>query len=130
MGGKLTNEEFLQRLKELGRDDLVPLEEYKGRHVNMKFKCLEPNCGFEWEAQPGNVYSGQGCPECAKRKGISKQKYTTKEFKEKLIMNGRIDLELMGEYVNIDTPVLFKCTEPTCLHEWYATPYSILYNNA
>ena len=128
MGGKLTNEDFLKRLKELGRDDLIPLEEYKGRHINMKFKCLNPDCGFEWEAQPGNIYVGQGCPACARREGASRQRYTTEEFMEKLKEKGRNDIELIGEYINSATPALFRCTNEDCKHEWHTAPGNILYS--
>lgn len=130
MGKKLTNEEFLERLKQLGRDDLIPLEDYKGRHSPMKFKCLNPNCGYEWEAEPGNIYTGAGCPKCSVRLGKRKEKYTKESYNERLLKEGRIDVVLIGEYKNIDTSSLFKCTKSTCQHEWYATPYQVLHNNA
>ena len=128
MGKKLTNEEFLQRLKDLGRDDLIPLEEYKGRHTNIRFKCTKEECGHEWEAQPGNIYDSQGCPECARRDKNSKRKYTKDEFNERLLEEKRFDVKLIEEYINGDTPVLFKCNDPECGHEWYARPANILYN--
>ena len=124
MGKKLTNEQFLQKLKDLGRTDVEPLEEYKGRHVAIKFKCTNPNCRHEWMAQPGNIYSGQGCPICSLK---NKSKFYTKEtFNEKLKEVGRFDVILIGEYINTDTSTVFKCTK--CGHEWEASPSNILYN--
>lgn len=127
MGKKLTNEEFLQRLRELGRDDLEPLEEYKGRHKAIKFKCTNPDCQNEWLAQPGNIYEGQGCPVCA-LKNKNTKKYTKDTFNERLKELGRNDVVLIGEYVNSDTPSTFKCTNPECGHEWVTAPGNILFN--
>lgn len=66
MAKKLTNEEFLQKLRGLGRDDLVPLEEYKGSHVKIKWCCLNKKCNNEWKTTPYHIYAGEGCPKCAK----------------------------------------------------------------
>ena len=66
MGKKLTNEEFLQRLKDLGRDDIKPLEEYKGMNIKIKFKCTNPECCYEWETTPAIIcYNNYSCPKCA-----------------------------------------------------------------
>lgn len=63
--GLLTNEKFLQRLKDKGRDDLIPLEDYKGTRVSIKFQCTK-NPKHIWKNTPVNILGKeQGCPYCA-----------------------------------------------------------------
>lgn len=51
-------------------------------------------------------------------------KYTIETFKEKLIKNGRVDLELIGEYKGLKNKTLFKCK--ICGNEWTTCPEYIL----
>lgn len=63
----LTNEMFLQKLKE---NNVVhfPLEEYKGIHKNMKFRC-GVNANHIFETTPDTIYKGKkSCPYCNYRK--------------------------------------------------------------
>ena len=64
---RLTNEEFLQRLKD-NNVPYIPLEPYKKAHTKMKFQCnVNPNHIFE--AAPSHVYSGNTCcPYCMRTK--------------------------------------------------------------
>lgn len=63
---KLTNEEFLEKLQCLGIK-YIPLEEYKGAHVKIKWLCYE-NQNHVFEAEPCDIYSGKTkCPYCAHR---------------------------------------------------------------
>lgn len=67
MGKKLTNEEFLQKLKE---NDIpyIPLEEYKGSHTKIKWLCYK-DANHIFEATPHNVVDVKsGCPYCKNRK--------------------------------------------------------------
>lgn len=70
MPKKLTNKEFLQRLKELDRDDIEPLEEYNGRKTKILFRCLKPDCDKEFYATPDHILGGEGCPICAQKKRV------------------------------------------------------------
>lgn len=59
---KLTNEEFLQRLKD--KNILyIPLEEYKDAHSKIKWMCHK-NSKHIFEARPDHIYDGRGCPYC------------------------------------------------------------------
>ena len=71
MGNKLTNEQFLQKLKDLGRDDIEPLEEYKGSNKKILCRCKKHN--YEWKVTPDELYRGSGCPKC-KSEGVSRAK--------------------------------------------------------
>lgn len=58
-----TNEEFLQELKD--KDIIyIPLEEYKGSSIKIKWHC--PKCCNEFYASPNNILSGRGCSYCRK----------------------------------------------------------------
>lgn len=81
MPRKLTNQEFLEKLKNLN-SNVIPLEEYKGSTIKIKYKCFK--CGHEWLGIPGNLLQGQGCPECAKiARNLSKIKHKAEVFVEK-----------------------------------------------
>lgn len=76
---KMTNEEFLLELSNKNIPH-IPLEEYKGSQVKIKFLC--PN-GHIFEAIPASVLRGTGCPYCANQKileGYNDFATTHKEF--------------------------------------------------
>ena len=63
---KLTNDEFLKRLKNKNIK-YIPLEEYQGYEVKIKWACLK-NTKHIFEATPLNVFGGRGCPYCSHHK--------------------------------------------------------------
>lgn len=122
MGKKLTNEEFLQKLKDLGRDDIEPLEEYKGTHVKIKWKCTKESCQHEWYAEPNSIVNaGQGCPKCGILKSADSKRMTQKDFENKLkLINPNI--KVIGKYTGSKNKVKVKCLNTECQHEWETTP--------
>lgn len=62
---RLTNEEFLEKLMVLN-PRIKPLGTYINR--NTKIQCHCEICGNEWEANPGNLLNGHGCPKCKANK--------------------------------------------------------------
>lgn len=125
MGRKLTNEEFLQKLKDLGRDDLEPLEQYIGTHTKIKFRCTKPECGHEWYMEPNCVTSmGQGCPKCGILKNIEAIKMSQDEFENKI---GQINpsIIVIGQYTGSKNKVKVKCVNEECGYEWEAVPDSL-----
>ncbi len=57
-----SNNQFIKELQEIN-SNIVPLEQYQTTHIKIKFKCLL--CNHEWEAEPGYVLNGYGCPKCS-----------------------------------------------------------------
>jgi hypothetical protein len=59
---KLTNEEFVQQIKDLVGDEYTFLEEYKG---NQELHMTKHNkCGHKYPVKPANFKSGRRCPKC------------------------------------------------------------------
>lgn len=63
---KLTNEEFLQKLKDKNIP-YTPLEEYKDAHNKMKWMCYK-NPMHIFDANYCNISHGRGCPYCSGHK--------------------------------------------------------------
>ena len=91
-----------------------------GKYINSQtpimHKCLI--CGYEWEVIPSRLLSGGGCPACYGKMKKTQDKYIQEVFS----INPNI--EVMGEYINANTPILHRCKIDG--HEWYAKPHNIL----
>src|SRR6516225_10113265 len=73
------------------------------------------SAGHEWEANPGLVKGGTWCPECAHVARLSLNVM-------KVIAASRGGRCLSTEYVNVETPLSWKCEAG---HLWTAKPASI-----
>lgn len=107
---KRDNRPYEEKLKEIN-PNIIPLEEYKGRKVPIKHKCLL--CNHEWSCAPDNRLKGEGCPKCSNKitqskteieilnyiKDICKDKYTIKE-KDRTILKGK-ELDIYIEGLNV-----------------------------
>ncbi len=64
---KRTHQDYVEDLKKIHGDDIVPIEKYDWVHVKIKHKCNV--CGHEWEARPHNILQHKGCPKCRLSQG-------------------------------------------------------------
>lgn len=118
MGRKLTNEEFLQKLRDLGRDDLIPLEEYKGSNIKIKWRCTNPDCNHEWESKPNTIITnGCGCPKCGINRGSGPQPKTKEEL-QNIVNNLNKNLIILSDYKGGKSKIKVKGKEDNCNHEW------------
>ena len=117
MAKKLTNEEFLQRLRKLGRDDLEPLEEYINAHTKIRFKCLKNNNHGTWLASPTNILFGCGCPKCKKESISEKLSITHEEFIDRHKDSFNKNIEIIGRYERNNIPILVRCKKEIS-HQW------------
>lgn len=122
MGKKLTNEEFLRKLKNLGRDDIEPLEEYKGSGKKILCRCKKHN--YEWKVTPDDLYAGSGCPKCKIEKIGNAKRKTHEQFLKDMEERGNPEVEIVGQYSK-DCD-LIKCKCKSCGHEWENTPSNLL----
>ena len=82
---KLTNEEYLMRLKNKNIN-IKPLEEYKGYNTPIWHMCLYDECGHKWKTSPNSVLSqAPHCPVCYKRRLNKGLKYTRPDLYELLV---------------------------------------------
>lgn len=115
-----TNDEFVSELKEKC-PNVIPLDEYRNAVTKIRAKCKA--CGNTWEVRPNDLFSGYGCPQCAKQR-VAKANTKSKEaFLEELnVVNNSIDL--VGPFINRSTLVQVKCKQ--CGHVWDTRPDMLL----
>jgi len=100
----LTNEQFIQRSKEVHGDKYnYILFDYKGSKIKGKIICKKH--GEFWQ-KPNDHLTGCGCPNCKK----DKLKYTLKEFvkKCKQVHCNKYDYSLVN-YINYLTKIKIVC---------------------
>lgn len=110
-----THKQYLDELKKVN-SDIVCVEEYKNNHAPILHKCKID--GYEWYARPSNVLKGRGCPQCSQRVRRTNDDYMQEVFE----INP--DIEVVGAYINVRTPILHKCKIDGC--EWMSAPHNVL----
>lgn len=122
LGNKLrkTTEEYKNELININ-PNIDVLEEYIDAKTPILHKCKLDE--YEWLASPDSILRGTGCPLCAKKR-ISESKRKTHQEYVIDVAKVNPNIEVIGQYVNSQTPVLHRCKKDGC--EWMARPYNIL----
>lgn len=97
---KLSQQEFVERVEKAHGEEIEVLGEYKGKREKILVKHI---CGYEWKTNPEPLYKGHGCPKCS-----GNIKKDTCVIKKEIFDIVGDEYELLDEYVNTNTPVLFK----------------------
>lgn len=118
---KLTNEEFLARVKSIHGDEYTPLEEYKGARTKIRVK--HNKCGEVYLTTPDNLYNG-GCLTCGYEKMKKKQRKTQEEFDAEVYDLVGDEYTFLDKYVNNTTKLLVRHNK--CGHKYYVTPRDFL----
>lgn len=113
---KRTHNEYVIQVNSIN-SNIDVLGKYVNNHTKILHQCKLD--GFIWEATPGNVLSGKGCPECAR---LSRT-LTHSEYVEK-VSKINPDIEVVGKFVNLTKSIIHKCKIDG--YEWMAMPKSIL----
>jgi hypothetical protein len=92
------------------------VDDYTNATTKMRFRCMLD--GYEWSTTMNSLRCGTGCPRCA-----GKEHITTEQF-SKLIAHRTF--VCIGGYSATMSKTSFKCSVPSCGHEWETTPNSIL----
>ena len=110
--------EHEQYKKEALEKGLIPLENYCGRKVKIKHKCVL--CRKEFKVTPRAVLvkTEYGCRGC-------RQRDSQETFEEKL-KNVNDKILVIGEYVNSKTKIKCKCLVDGCGCEWEQRPNDLL----
>ena len=116
MPKKRTHKEFVELIN-LNYPYIQVVEKYVNCYTHIKFHCRK--CGYEWNTKPNTLLNGKGCPYCDTK---TPRKTTDLFIKEMASVNQRI--EILGQYVNNETPILCRCKIDN--NEWYEIPYRLL----
>jgi hypothetical protein len=114
-----TNDEFKQKIKELGNGDYLLLNEYKNRKT--KIKLLHLKCNNIWETTFNSFLHGHRCPFCQKNNG---RRLTTDEFKKRVKKIFKDEYTVLGEYKNKQTKI--EILHNLCGNSFSPTPRDFL----
>ena len=94
---------------------------YDGLSTKILHRCLIHN--VLWETQPANALMGKGCEKCHRERiGDSNRKSHEQYANE--VKTANKDIVVVGNYVDMKTPILHKCLKHDI--EWLAYPNNIL----
>lgn len=112
-------ETLRQRMRDQIGDEYTLLSE---RYVNNETKVTVRHnvCGYEYSVTPGMFLNKKRrCPRCSKR-----ERMTTESFKERIKAEVGDEYVILGDYRNIDSPVLTR--HEVCGHEYMLRPNDFL----
>ncbi|GEO65703.1 hypothetical protein [Levilactobacillus spicheri] len=110
MGARISNEEFLCRIKKLRGDEYTFLEKYAGS--GKKIKCRHNLCGFEYEITPNGFLNGSECRNC--------NKVTNEKFRERVFKLVGDEYTFIEEYKKASVKIM--CRHNFCKYEYKVTP--------
>lgn len=111
-----THKEYTEELK-ITNPNIIPIEKYVNSVTPILHKCLVDN--YKWNACPGNILLGNGCPKCA-----GNIKKSQEEYVEEVSINNP-NIEVLGKYISANTPIAHKCKTHNI--QWLAMPSVILH---
>lgn len=116
-----TNEEFLDKFSRNNQNSKTIKIHSKYQKNTTKINCECMICGYVWDARANKLLTGRGCPKCN-----NSIRRTTEYFIEEM-KSINDDIEILGEFNSVDTPILCKCKK--CDGEWSPIPYTILHGS-
>ncbi|ASU00093.1 homing endonuclease [Bacillus phage PBS1] len=119
---RMTNEEFINRVKKVTKNDYTFLEKYNGTNNNLK--VIHNICGYKYCVSPNNFLNGgKRCPKCA-----NNIKRTNKEFVNEISKLVGEEYTFLDEYINTDTPI--KIIHNICGHKYKTSPKEFIHRNS
>lgn len=95
--------------------------EYKNKESPMKWKCTVEDCQHIWQTRFGCIKNaGNGCPACN-----GKIRFTLEYVKNWIVEHDRKLECLSEEYVNITTPLRWRCLMEDCGNVW-DSPFKLI----
>ena len=120
MSKRKTHEQFVKELQETN-PSIEVLGTYQTALTQIQVRCSL--CGKIWETKPNSLLSGNGCPECGKKKKGDALRKSNRVFLEELALANPM-IEALEEYKGNKVKILLYCR--TCGNKWTATPHDIL----
>ncbi len=115
-----TQEQFVEDMNIISPNTKI-IGEYKA--FNKKVRCECVVCGNEWNALPGTLYRGCGCPKCGDKRSADAKRMSDEEFRERM-RDVNSDIEIISPYKESQVKVNCRCK--ICRFEWKATPSNLL----
>ena len=116
MAKRKTHEKFVKEVFELVGEEYSVIGIYT--IANEKITMKHNVCNTEYEVIPNAFLHGVRCPKC-----FGKHKDTTDNYKKKVDKMTNGEFEVIGEYINCKTPILFKHNNKECNYkEFKMTP--------
>lgn len=97
---RLTNEEFLKRIKNINPNIKI-LEPFINTRSYIKYECLK--CGYINKTIANHLLKGVGCPKCAHNLKLTPTEYIERVRK----VNPYI--EVVGDYKNMSDKIEYVC---------------------
>lgn len=117
---KRTNEEFINLVYVLVKDEYTPLTKYINSQT--KIDMHHSLCGHTYSVAPNMFLQGQRCPKCA-----GKMKKTTELYKREIFNLVGDEYAVTGEYNSAKKKI--KMLHKLCNYEWEITPDNFLRGN-
>ncbi|MEH7223217.1 hypothetical protein V7112_05320 [Bacillus sp. JJ1566] len=115
---RIEHEWFLQKVEQLVGKEYRVLSMYQSMHKHVDMEHV--TCGHQFPVKPNNfIRLNTRCPNCA-----GNQKKTTAEFKKEVYCLVGEEYEVLGEYLNTNTPIDIKHVK--CGKVYSVTPANFL----
>lgn len=112
-----SHDEYVEDVKNIS-PNIIVVGTYINTMTAILHRCSIDN--YEWMVRPNNILSGTGCPMCS---GIIKK--THEQYCQE-VSNVNPNIEVVGTYINANTPIEHKCLIHNII--WNTTPSNILRN--
>lgn len=117
-----TNEEFLEEVYHLVKEEYTVLTEYE---LSSKKLLMRHNvCGKEYQVRPNLFLKGGRCPYCH---GNNAKHKTTEQYKKEVYDLVGDEYSVLEDYINRATPILMKHNK--CGREYKVSPGNFLYRS-
>lgn len=104
MSRKKTQAEFIQEIKDIHKDAITVLGDYKNRDTPIKIRCN--NCHREFNMIPYSLINGRGCKYCS-----NNQRFTVEDIQKEIdYLYGKGKFVVSGKYKNNQTKMKFTYT--------------------
>ncbi len=115
-----THEQFVEELSRIA-PDIMAVGKYVNANKRMRVRCKV--CGFEWDAVPASLLSGDGCRKCGTKTAHKKFLKSQEEFVSE-VKQVNPSIEIIGLYSGRHSPVAARCL--VCGYEWTPQASSLL----
>lgn len=109
MGKKLTNEEFLNKVKNLTGNEYNFLDEYINNKMKLTVVHNSKECNFyKYKVKPHHFLEGSRCPICVRKNNSTKRAKTDEEFRKEVYDLVKNEYKVITKYEKSDVKITFE----------------------